>query len=345
MRLVTGGTGLLGSYLLCRLFLENKPARVLKRKTSNFFQLRMAFEFLKIAEKISFDDFIYFFEWKDADLRDIQGLEESMQGIDEIFHLAALVSFNKDTNNDLPDVNLNGTKNLVNLAIKLKIPLFHYVSSIASLSRNNAGVMTEEFTEFNFHKSTPYSQSKYLAEMEVWRGYNEGLKGIIINPAIMLGTGDISRGSLIFYNYIKNGLKVFPIGKNGFVDAQDVADCLFLLAADQDKYNNRYLVVSDSCFYKDIFTMIAKGINRKPPNIKISKGLTKAVYVIDTLRSKLTFTDQIITKDIVRLVNDIYEFDNSKITNAFGFKFKSMEKSISETTKFLLKTNFGEKFR
>ena len=234
---------------------------------------------------------------------------------------------------------------MVNLAIKLKIPVFHYVSSIASLSRNEAGVMTEEFTEFNFHKSTPYSQSKYLAEMEVWRGYNEGLNGVIINPAIMLGTGDISRGSLIFYNYIKNGLKVYPIGKNGFVDVRDVADCLNLLAADKEKYNNRYLVVSSSCFYKDIFTMIAEGLGLKPPGIKISKTLTKVAYVIDTLRSKLTFSDQIITRDILRLVNDIYEFDNSKIRNGLNFEFNSMKSSIIETTEFLIKTNFGAKLR
>ena len=82
MRLITGGTGLLGSYLLCRMYLEGKPARVLKRKTSSFFQLRMAFEFLKINEKVSFDDFLNFFEWKDADLRDLPALEDSLQGID-----------------------------------------------------------------------------------------------------------------------------------------------------------------------------------------------------------------------------------------------------------------------
>lgn len=345
MRLVTGGTGLLGSYLLCRLFLENKTARVLKRPKSNFFQLRMAFEFMKIGDKVSFDNFLKFFEWKDADIRDIVDLEESLEGIDEIFHLAALVSFNKDTNNDLPDVNLNGTKNLINLALKHQIPTFHYVSSIASLNRNEQGIITEEFSEFNFQKATPYSQSKYLAEMEVWRGYNEGLNGVIVNPAIMLGTGDVSRGSLVFYNYIKKRLRIFPIGKNGFVDVTDVADCLLLLSANKENYNNRYLLVSDSYFYKDIFSMIAKGIHVKPPKIKISKSLTKLVYIVDSIRSKLTFSDQIITKDIVRLVNGIYEFDNSKVKNGFGFKFKTMETSIKETTEFLIATNYGEQYR
>jgi dihydroflavonol-4-reductase len=345
MKLITGGTGLLGSYLLCRFYLENIPARVLKRDTSNFFQLRMAFEFMNLGKKVSFDEFLKFFEWKDADLRDLPGLEESLEGIDEIFHLAALVSFNKDTNNDLPDVNLNGTKNLVNLAIKLKIPVFHYVSSIASLSRNNEGVMTEEFTEFNFNKATPYSKSKYLAEMEVWRGYNEGLNGVIVNPAIMLGTGDITRGSLVFYNFIKKGLAVYPVGKNGFVDVRDVADCLYLLAADKEKYNNRYLLVSNGYFYKDIFRMIATGLHLKPPRIKVTPSLTRLAYIIDNLRSKITFSYPVITKDILRLVNSIYEFDNSKVRTSLNFEFRTLEDSIKETTEFFVKNNFGVKFK
>ena len=142
MRLVTGGTGLLGSFLLCRLFHENKPARVLKRTTSSFFQLRMAFEFMKISEKIDFNQFLDFFEWVDSDLRDLPDLEECLDSVDEIFHLAALVSFNKHTNKDLPDVNLNGTKNLVNLALKLKIPAFHFV--VKSTESSFAGTQMDE---------------------------------------------------------------------------------------------------------------------------------------------------------------------------------------------------------
>ena len=103
--------------------------------------------------------------------------------------------------------------------------------------------------------------------------------------------------------------------------------------------------MSDSYFYKDIFSMIAEGIHVKPPKIKISKSLTKLLYIFDSIRSKLTFSDQIITKDIVRLVNGMYEFDNSKVKNGFGFKFKTMENSIKETTEFLIATNYGEKYR
>jgi dihydroflavonol-4-reductase len=344
MRLITGGTGLLGSYLLCRSFLENKPARILKRSSSSFYQLRLAFEFMELSKKISFEDFIKFFEWKDADLRDFSALEDALEGVTEIFHIAALVSFNKNTNKELPDVNLNGTRNLVNLAIKHNIQKFHYVSSIASLNRNEQGIITEEFTPFNFQQSTLYSKSKYLAEMEVWRGYNEGLTGVIINPGIIFGTGNIKSGSLIFYNYIKNGLKVYPVGKNGFVDARDAADCLYLLAADETKYQNRYVIVSGSYYYKDIFSMVSSEFNMKPPSIKIPPALSRIAYYIDLIRSRITFSDPVITKDILRLANSNFEFDNSKIRNGLNFEFKSMEVSIMETTAFLMRTNYGAQF-
>jgi nucleoside-diphosphate-sugar epimerase len=344
MRLVTGGTGLLGSYLLCRLFQEKKTARVLKRKNSSFYQLRIAFEFMYPGKQISFEDFIPFFEWKDVDIRDFNDLEESLDGVDEIFHVAALVSFNKNTDKELPDVNLNGTRNLVNLAIKLHIPAFHYVSSIASLNRNEKGIITEEFTAFNSQNSTLYSKSKYLAEMEVWRGYNEGLSGVIINPGIILGTGNIAHGSLVFYNFVKKGLKFYPVGKNGFVDARDVADCLYLLSGDQEKYQNRYLIVSESCYYRDIFSMIAEGFHLKPPSIKIPPALTRIAYYLDSIRSKLSLSDPVLTRDIVRLANSNFEFDTTKVKNSLGFTFRTMESSVKETTNFLINTDFGKKF-
>ena len=89
MILVTGGTGLVGSHLLQALAAEGKPVRAIKRPSGDTDMIRRVF---KLYSKEPEKDFSQI-EWVEADLMDIFSLEEAMEGVEEVYHCAALVSF------------------------------------------------------------------------------------------------------------------------------------------------------------------------------------------------------------------------------------------------------------
>ncbi|HMZ45271.1 MAG TPA: NAD-dependent epimerase/dehydratase family protein [Chitinophagaceae bacterium] len=177
MILVTGATGLLGNELIQQLITQGKKIRALFYHTNPTL----------LHENI---------EWKQVDILDIVDLEEAMTGITQVYHCAALVSFNKAQKNYLHQINIEGTKNIVNACLQEKVEKLLYVSSVAALGRIREDKPIDETMNWTEETSnSEYGKSKYLAEMEVWRGIGEGLNAVIINPTIILGASNWSKGS------------------------------------------------------------------------------------------------------------------------------------------------------
>jgi dihydroflavonol-4-reductase len=179
MILVTGGTGLVGSHLLYDLTRSGKNVRVLKRMNSNVSTVKKVFSYYTPDPELLLNKI----EWVDADLLDVYSLIEAMDGVTEVYHCAAMVSFEKKHQAEMMKINVEGTSNMVNAALEKGVKKFCHVSSIASLGRVENGGLTSEET---FWKSSPdnsnYSISKYGAEREVWRAAEEGLNVVIVNP-------------------------------------------------------------------------------------------------------------------------------------------------------------------
>ena len=218
MILVTGATGLVGGHLLWHLLQNNNSVIALKRITSNLNPLRTIFSFYTDNPDVFLDKI----EWRIADINDADALKLALTGIQEVYHCAAVVSLGKG-GSEMMDTNVTGTRTIVDLALKMKIRKFCFVSSIAACGFADHGEVIHEQTPWtkSDHK-TSYAISKYEAEQEVWKGIDKGLNAVIVNPGVILGVSGNESGSSLIFSKAKNGLMFYTLGGSGYVDVQDV---------------------------------------------------------------------------------------------------------------------------
>ncbi|MDO9615746.1 MAG: NAD-dependent epimerase/dehydratase family protein, partial [Bacteroidota bacterium] len=192
MILVTGGTGLVGAHLLYELTNSGLRVKALRRQQSNTDWVKKIFSYYTDQVETLFSQI----EWVEGDILDYFSLEEALKGITSIYHCAAIVSFHGDDNDMMLNNNVKGTGNLIDAAIHNGVSKFCHVSSIAALGKTQDGSQITEDTYWTPSKrKTGYSLSKFFSEMEVWRGIEEGLEAVIVNPSIIIGPGNWDIGS------------------------------------------------------------------------------------------------------------------------------------------------------
>ncbi len=334
MILVTGGTGLVGAHLLYDLIRSGKQVRALKRSGSNVENVKKVFSYYSNDSTILFKKI----EWLDADLLDIYSLLEAMEGITEVYHCAALVSFEKKHELEMMKINVEGTSNMVNAALEKGVNKFCHVSSIAALGRAGRDELT---TEEHFWKSSPensnYSISKYAAEREVWRAAEEGLKVVVVNPSVIIGGGNWVKSSSNMFTKGHKGINYYSSGITGFIDVRDVTRLMIKLM-NSNVSNQRFLLNAENASFKNYFEIMHEAYGRAKPNIKAGKFLTSFAWRAETLRSFLTGSNPLITEETAVSANRVCQFSNEKIRAFFPeFKFISMEQAVKDTCKLYLK--------
>ena len=325
MILVTGATGLVGSFLILELLKKGRTVRALKRRTSDLTMIRNVFG--RYAENA--DDLFSRIEWMDGDILDIFSLDDSMEGVGEVYHCAALVSFLPGDRRKLMKVNVEGTANVVNAALEKKISKLCHVSSIAALGRpeNQNEVIDESLIWKTSKNNSNYAVSKYGAEREVWRGVAEGLDAVIVNPSVILGVAGPSMGSSRLFNVVWEGLKLYPPGQNGFVDVRDVAAAMVLLM-ESDIRNERFILNAENVTYKRLFDLIAEGFGKKGPQFGVNPFLSGLSWRVEKILSLLKSRKPLVTRETARTAVQRYEYSNQKIRRALSFEFISIEETI-----------------
>ena len=333
MILVTGGTGLVGSHLLFDLINSGEKVRALKRKSSNLDNVKNVFGYYSDNANDLFNKI----EWADGDVLDIFSLEDAMKDVSEIYHCAGMVSFEPGNEKFLMKVNVNGTANVVNIALDKKIKKLCYVSSISSLGRaEHDGFVDEQTHWVSSNKNSHYSVSKYGGEREVWRGIEEGLDAVIVNPSIILGPGNWNSGSSRVFTSVLKGLKFYTVGVNGFVDVRDVSKAMVQLMESKIK-NERFILNSENISYQKLFNLIAKYLGKKPPTIHAGKFLSAVVWREEKIRSFITGSKPFITKETARTANSTYRYSTKKIETKLNFEFIPIEKTIKDSAELFLK--------
>jgi nucleoside-diphosphate-sugar epimerase len=339
MIFVTGGTGLVGTHLLFRLISEGKKVKALKRPTSNLQQVLKTFLYYSKNAEALFAQI----EWVDGDILDYFTLEEILQGVTEIYHCAAIVSFDTKERVKMITNNVEGTANVVNAAIKNGVKKICHVSSIAALGRHENGEpITEETTWTPGKRVSGYSESKFFSETEIWRGMEEGLDAIIVNPSIILGPANWETGSAKLFKTVYDGIKFYTKGVTGFVDVGDVTHAMVELMDDSnfERYKNqRYILNAENLSYQTVFNQIATVLDKPKPTIFASDFLLGFVWRAATFASWVTKKPLIITRDAVANSNQINNFDGSKISNVLGFEYLQVFESIKQTASFLILEN------
>ncbi|CAM1349219.1 NAD-dependent epimerase/dehydratase family protein [Tenacibaculum insulae] len=325
MILVTGGTGLVGSHLLYHLTQKNDVIKAIYRTDEKKEHVKKIFSFYTDDVTLPFSKI----KWVQADITDVPSLEPVFKNITEVYHCAALVSFNPKDYRKMRQVNIDGTANMINLSIDNHIKKFCFVSSIAAVGNAINGKPIDEKNEWaDSDNNNEYSITKYGAEMEVWRGSQEGLEVVIVNPGVILGSGFWTEGSGKLFTQINNGFKFYTEGITGFVDVKDVVKSMILLMNSNIK-NERFILVAENKSFKDILVAIANGLDKKKPSIKIGKTATAVFWRIDWLLTFLTKKEPLLTKNSAKASHNKSYYSSKKITKKLNFKFNSINKTIN----------------
>ncbi len=272
-------------------------------------------------------------EWVKGDVEDADDMYELTEGIDIIFHCAAIVSYHKKEATRMLEVNINGTKNVVNACIENDVKHLIHISSISALGDSKGEIIDEETPRnFNDYHSN-YSKSKYLSEQEVWRGIQEGLNATILNPGVVFGPNACERSSGTMIARIDKGLPALPAGGSGIVSVLDVVEVM-VRAAKQTPTNERYILCAENVRMSELFTKIANALN-----VKIGKSIAKKwqivlVYYMEALIELFTGKRASITREIIRNYDEVKRFDGSKATRVFGFQYRNTFGSIEDTVRF-----------
>lgn len=335
MIFVTGATGLVGSHLLVRLSNLNRKVRALRRKTSDLKTVKNIFQRYAQNPEAQFETI----EWVEGDLTDIFALEDFLVGVDEVYHCAAIVSFNAVDKKQLFAVNINGTANIVNASLTSGIKKFCYVSSIAAMGSADHPKMIDENSLWKASKrNSVYGISKYGAEREVWRGIAEGLNATIVNPSVILGPGDWKTGSSELFTLVWKGLKFYTLGTKGFVDVRDVAKAMTLLM-DGNHFGERFLVSAENLSFKQLFTFIANNLHKKPPSIEAKPWIGAIAWRVLAVTGFISGKKPAITRETARSANNRSAYSSARLINRVGLEYIPIEQSIKDICEIFLQSH------
>lgn len=326
MVFVTGGTGLVGSHIICQLLSNGHSVRALCRLNSDKLWFDRTAKWLLGS---SYETLIQRLEWVVGDVTDIVSLLDGMEGCSQVYHAAAVVSFAKADQDQLKKINIEGTANVVNACLATQPPTdLCFISSTASIGGVEKKMVNESEAYTADQANSYYSSTKYLAELEVMRGREEGLNAVVINPCIVLGFGNWHKGSARIFRNGKQGFPFYTMGGNAFVDARDVAKSATLLM-DNKKFESRYLCAAWNMKFYDVFNAIASGFGSKPPRIKVSPLLAGIAWRVASVVRFFTGAG-IITKESAQAGLKTRMYDSTKLLEQTHFKFRQFDTSIKE---------------
>lgn len=324
MNLVTGATGLVGAHVAFQLLQQHKPVVAIKRHESDVSKTKNLFSYYTSEADTLFQKI----KWIEADVCDIYSLLDALEGIDNVYHCAGLVSFNSKNIKQMHRINVEGTANMVNACLEKNIKTFCHVSSIATLQNPD---ITKLIDETVYWKSSPqasnYAISKYNGEREVWRGIEEGLNAVIVNPGIILGPGFWNQSSGKLIQTCFKGNAFYTKGSSAFIDAKDVAACMIQLI-EQKHFNKRFILIEGNYSFKDIFSRLHQSFNKKLPNIEVGRIGLNIGRRLDGIRSFITGSEQMITKETVISSLEQATYKNDLIKKTIGYNFTPLQETI-----------------
>ncbi len=268
-------------------------------------------------------------QWIEGDILDVVSLEEAMQGVDGVIHAAAKVSFHPADRKEMYRVNVDGTANVVNIALETGVRRLIHISSVAALGRTeNESWVNEESKWVDNPVQTHYARSKFKAELQVWRGMAEGLEGLILNPSTILGYGDWNSGSCALFKQVRDGFPWYTEGVNGFVDVQDVA-LATRLAYTGDQTEQRYLICAENWLFRDLQQAMAEGFGVKGPSRKANPFLLALAWRMAAVKGWLTGKPALLSKESARVGISKTYFDNKKFLQDFpSFQYRPLSETI-----------------
>ncbi len=323
---------MVGSHLLYKLSKKHDQLRAIYRDEKKIPQVKRVFTYYDDSA----DEVFKKIEWVKSTLNDIPSLSEAFNGIEVVYHCAAMVSFDPADYHKLRKSNIEGTANMVNLSLEFGIKKFGYVSSVAALGGKDNDEPINEETPWNpDYDHSVYAITKYGAEMEVWRGVQEGLDTIIINPGIIVGPGFWRSSSGSLFTRISRGMKYYVDSVKSYVDIHDVVNT-FIELMESDVRNERFLQVAENLPVRDFIEMVAAELEVDSPDKKATHLMLQLGWRFDWIRSKLLKKRRRLTKQTALALSQDSIYDNSKMKKRLAFEYKPILSSVRETSQFFI---------
>jgi len=334
MILVTGGTGLVGSHLLLNLLKAGQKVRALHRKNSDLKAVEHVLNYYTSTKEAN--TLFQQIEWFEADITNVPQLNKAFENIKYVYHCAALVSFDPADDKKLRKINIEGTANIVNLCVAFKVEKLCYVSSVAALGRSlNDKEITERAMWNPEEDHSDYAISKYGAEIEAWRGTQEGIPTVIVKPGVIIGTGFWKEGTGQIFSKIDKGMNYHFPKIAGFVGVEDVVSVMQKLMEAEVK-NEAYILVSENLSFKMVFDQIATELDKPKPKKALKKWMLWLGWLFQKIGGFFGAKRQI-TRNTVNTLFQHSIYSNKKIKESLDFKFTPMKKVIAKTAKFYKK--------
>jgi dihydroflavonol-4-reductase len=316
MILVTGCNGLLGSFIARTLLDRGYNVKGYIRDTADL-------NLLTREEQSSIT-------WVEGSLFDSYALSKALEGVSKVIHTAAVVSFSPSRVKEMYKVNVQGTANLINESLASGVNDFIHVSSVAALGRpRGKEKINEEDLWIESDYNTHYARSKYLAELEVYRGFEEGLHGFVLNPSVILSPGDIHKSSSRLFGYVLKGGRYYSKGTLNYVDVRDVCALLLLLMESNVSTGEKFVMNAGSIAYEHFFQRVAGQFGLNAPNKEAGKFMKELLWRIEYVRSWMSGSEPLITKETARLSGAGHEFDSQKIKQLFNYQFHSIDDTVA----------------
>ncbi|MCX7861576.1 MAG: NAD-dependent epimerase/dehydratase family protein [Bacteroidales bacterium] len=318
---ITGSTGFVGSHLLVELMKRGKEVIAFKRETSDVSYTQKVFEL---------HDALHLFHqirWRNCHLSKYSEVVEALNGVDVVIHAAAQVNLNETGNKGMIEKNIKITENVVNACILQHVKRFCYISSIATITHSIDGVGKENSPFEILTTEHPYTVSKCYAELEVWRGIQEGLPGFIINPSVILGYSRQWQIFELMISQLQKGFYYYPSGRGSFVDIRDIVRIILHITFHTSITNQRFIVTAENVYYKDFYKYLCECLGISQELKPISKEKLLMLGYLGELMSVVS-KKRLMNRYTARLLNKELNYSNEKICDVLNYQFISVKESI-----------------
>lgn len=309
--LITGGTGCIGSNLAARLVADGHCVRIFHRTSSSLRAIRG----LNV-------------EHSTGDLLDPASILRAMQGCNTVYHAAALVTHAARRRQEVHEINVTGTRNVVEACLASGVRRLVHVSSVAAVGYPPDAELATEKTPFNWHGRPGYKLSKHLSETEIAAGIEKGLDAVMVNPSVVVGERDIHfRGGQLLRD-AKRGLLLFYIdGGMNIVYVGDVVNGMILAAA-KGRKGERYILSGENLTHREIFTRTAGLVGGRAPIGRLPLPvLRQSTRVIEAF-CNLLGVDPWVTSDLVDNAGKFNWFSCEKAKRELSYTVTSFDETI-----------------
>lgn len=317
--LVTGANGFLGSWLTKRLLQEGHQVSALVRKNSDLSEL----------ENVK-PNYLY------GDVTDAKSLLEACKNQDIIFHLAGVIAYKASDRALMEKVNVNGTKNIIDICEKLKIPKLLHLSSVVAIGSSFSPIVLDESSPYNIHHlNLGYFETKKKAEDLIITATKEKkIHAVCVNPSTIYGFGDAKKGSRKMQVKVARGkLPFYTSGGVNVVAVEDVIDGI-LQAIEKGKNGERYILASENMTIKQLFNHIADFAGQKPPSIEMPNwALHSLGFIGDSLNSFGLKGG--LSRENAYTASMYHWFSSQKAQNELGFKPRPSAVAIENSVRWM----------